>query len=309
MSAALALSRGDRVEVHTRSTGPHQWMGGTVFKVAGKGAFVETDAGHENFYRWKEIRLMQKPPSSEASRRIVTLPTRSTPVEVLERRSAPTTLRSTTSLSSAVVPGPALVPPPPAPPSSSSQRPSPPSSRQTILMDLHPGVTSKHGVPPRKLHDPTAIGNAFRAYRLRRGYAQNELADRLGVTGSTLSQVELGDMIPNDDLILAFAEESSTALDELIHLRENSRVPLAASTEGVRSKDSGVGSGSGNSLLPTPHSSESAPLPPPAPKRALLPFSEVVFAVEAIVPMPGDAAKRARWIQVVTELYELRAEP
>lgn len=308
MSAALALARGDRVEVHTRSAGPHQWMGGVVFKVAGKGAFVTTDAGHENFYRWKDIRIVnaEASPKPESGRRIVTLPSHAT-VEVIERSTAkpPGTLRSPTSfsaLSSSVVPAgpaaPAPRPEPPSPPPPSpavvplrrDHRPSPPSSRQAILMDLHPGVTSKHGTPPRQLHDPTPIGDAFRAYRLRRGYAQNEMADRLGVTGSTLSQVELGDRIPNDDLILAFAEETATPLDELIKLRETSRVPIAAPA-------------------PTPIAEPPAPAPapPPPPKRALLPFSEVVVAVEAIVPMPEAAEKRARWIQVVTELYELRA--
>jgi transcriptional regulator with XRE-family HTH domain len=288
MSAAFALRRGDRVEVHARSQGPCQWVGGVVDRVVGKGAFVETDVGHENFYHWKAIRLPGQPPSpAKDSGSVVALAQRER-----EDQRSPATLRSATSLSSAVVPGPAL----------SRLSPEPVihrSTRQAILMDLHPGAQTKN--VPRKLHDPTPIGDAFRAYRLRQGHAQNEMADRLDITGSTLSQIELGDMVPNDDLILAFAEESGTPLDELIKLRENSRVPPKSAVLSIPPAPSPPPS------PPAPSATLPAfPPPPAAGKPSPRPFSEIVMAVEALVPMPADAARRARWIQVVTELYELR---
>lgn len=71
-----------------------------------------------------------------------------------------------------------------------------------------------------KAHEPTLIGSRMRAERLKRNIKQDEFAKKLGITSKLLSEIELGDEKPSDDLLLAFAEACHVSLDELISLRD-----------------------------------------------------------------------------------------
>ena len=88
---------------------------------------------------------------------------------------------------------------------------------------------------PRRSSDHPPIGDRLRATRQERGLSLRELAERLGVSPSLISQVETGRARPSVSTLYAIASELSVSLDELLfpdadfsRARPPARVPAAA---------------------------------------------------------------------------------
>jgi transcriptional regulator with XRE-family HTH domain len=62
-----------------------------------------------------------------------------------------------------------------------------------------------------------ALGQAFREARLRTGLTQEVLAERSGVSASTVGQVERGTVNPGYDVMLAMAKAMSLPLSSILH--------------------------------------------------------------------------------------------
>lgn len=60
-----------------------------------------------------------------------------------------------------------------------------------------------------------ALGARLRTWRLRRYLSQIELAERAGITQSTLSNYENGKREPGVSILIRIAEELDVSLDEL----------------------------------------------------------------------------------------------
>ena len=62
---------------------------------------------------------------------------------------------------------------------------------------------------------PRALGPRLRAIRLERGIGLRELARRLELSPSSISQIETGKMQPSVRTLYAFAEELGVTVDEV----------------------------------------------------------------------------------------------
>jgi transcriptional regulator with XRE-family HTH domain len=69
---------------------------------------------------------------------------------------------------------------------------------------------------PRRSSDHPPIGDRLRATRQERGLSLRELAERLGVSPSLISQVETGRARPSVSTLYAIANELNVSLDELL---------------------------------------------------------------------------------------------
>ncbi|WLR55068.1 helix-turn-helix transcriptional regulator [Mesobacillus subterraneus] len=58
-------------------------------------------------------------------------------------------------------------------------------------------------------------GRRIRAYRKLKGYTQESFAKELGVSVSILGEIERGNRMPDDRLIIRIAEFLDVGLDEL----------------------------------------------------------------------------------------------
>lgn len=70
--------------------------------------------------------------------------------------------------------------------------------------------------PPRRSVGHPPIGDRLRATRQARGLSLRELAERLGVSPSLISQVETGRARPSVGTLYAIANELAVSLDELL---------------------------------------------------------------------------------------------
>lgn len=65
-------------------------------------------------------------------------------------------------------------------------------------------------------YDPVALGRRIATVRKRTGLSQIEFAEKLFISRSYLSQLEIGDRKPSLELIASIAELTGSTLDYLI---------------------------------------------------------------------------------------------
>jgi transcriptional regulator with XRE-family HTH domain len=83
------------------------------------------------------------------------------------------------------------------------------------------------GQPPRNgVGSPEAMGARVRAERLRQDIGVRELARRVGVSASLVSQVELGRASPSVGTLYAIVNELGLSLDELFFGPQGDGVPV-----------------------------------------------------------------------------------
>jgi transcriptional regulator with XRE-family HTH domain len=70
-------------------------------------------------------------------------------------------------------------------------------------------------VPDRQVMEPTIIGHRIRQERLRRSIGLRELARRVGVSPSLISQIELGRATPSVSTLYSIVQELGISLDRL----------------------------------------------------------------------------------------------
>lgn len=76
------------------------------------------------------------------------------------------------------------------------------------------------------------LGEALRLIRMFNDLKQNQLADRLGISTSHLSEIEKGIKKPSLDLLERYSIEFSMPLSEIMFFSEN--IDGARSGEGIR---------------------------------------------------------------------------
>jgi mannose-6-phosphate isomerase-like protein (cupin superfamily)/DNA-binding XRE family transcriptional regulator len=77
--------------------------------------------------------------------------------------------------------------------------------------------------PPRNGVGPETVGSRVREERLRQKIGVRELARRVGVSASLISQVELGKASPSVGTLYAIVNELGLSLDELLFQQSSSR--------------------------------------------------------------------------------------
>ena len=90
---------------------------------------------------------------------------------------------------------------------------------------------------------PRALGPRLRAIRLGRGIGLRELARRLDLSPSSISQIETGKMQPSVRTLYAFAEELGVTVDEVLFASGPvaSSTPPSASTDPATAPSPGPG--------------------------------------------------------------------
>jgi mannose-6-phosphate isomerase-like protein (cupin superfamily) len=78
------------------------------------------------------------------------------------------------------------------------------------------GPDSRSGAPVRDGVGPETVGGRVREERLRQNVGVRELARRVGVSASLISQVELGKASPSVGTLYAIVNELGLSLDELL---------------------------------------------------------------------------------------------
>ena len=81
------------------------------------------------------------------------------------------------------------------------------------------------------------INEALRLIRVFHDLKQNELADRLGVSKSYLSEIEKGTKVPSLEVIQKYADEFNVPVSSIMFFAEE--LPNARSGQKIRSKIAG----------------------------------------------------------------------
>lgn len=63
----------------------------------------------------------------------------------------------------------------------------------------------------------------LKEYRKKNGMSQQDIADRLDISGNTVSQWETGDRRPNIDMLIRLTEIFGCTADELLGINRSSR--------------------------------------------------------------------------------------
>ena len=110
--------------------------------------------------------------------------------------------------------------------------PSMSSSERTTSMTRKPTADERH-----LARTASALGPRLRAIRLRRGLSLRELARRLELSPSSISQIETGKMQPSVRTLYAFVSEFGVTVDEVLFdqdpLPDGSRPPSASESRAV----------------------------------------------------------------------------
>ena len=75
------------------------------------------------------------------------------------------------------------------------------------------------------------FGNRLKQLRIREGYTQQQLADRLGVTKSVVSYYELQERYPSPDVLIRLAHVFCVTTDFLLGLEHKELIDLGGLSE------------------------------------------------------------------------------
>jgi transcriptional regulator with XRE-family HTH domain len=101
-------------------------------------------------------------------------------------------------------------------------------------------MTRKTTPPKVTQAPPSVLGPRLRALRLRRGLSLRELARRLELSPSSISQIETGKMQPSVRTLYAFVSEFGVTVDEVLFDQEH---PNGASTTASEPSPAAAGPG------------------------------------------------------------------
>lgn len=271
----------DHVEVKRRAVNGQApiWKAGVVKETSGKGCFVNVD-GHAAWYNWTEVRELQREQPEP-------------------RLAAPlTAMARVANLHDFVKPEP-----PPAAPIAISMEPR--GSIETSPVD------DRRMPKVAKPHRPTRIGEIFRRVRLARAIKQFRLAELLGATNQKISHIELGEQLPDDELLLKFSEAFDYDLNALEQAREQDRRTLRIG-ERVLLPSTPVFAAPA-AKEPPAMQAPLRPAPPPAPLvdplaqtfSVATDFVDFLQGLKRLVPCPKEAEKRTAWMTAAEQLWEL----
>lgn len=282
--------KGDRVEVKMKGPpgAPFIWKGGRITEVTGRrGLFVKLDEGNTNFFFYSDIRPEAVPPKAPDP------PKMPKPVP----RAIATIGDALAARQTEVNKGLAKVVPPPAPPAPA--KPEPPIEPAQSKRTLH-------------RHPTSAIGNVFRAYRVREGVTQQALADLVGLSNSYWSKIELGSADPNDQVLARFAELTGMPLAELKAARDREPITDVTALAPVPAAVAPAANPMPGAAPPQPEpppAPVAAPVAPPAPTSAPGEgFEDFVDRLDAVVPIPASKETRRRWFAIARELHGMKGD-
>jgi transcriptional regulator with XRE-family HTH domain len=92
-------------------------------------------------------------------------------------------------------------------------------------------MTRKPTAPKVTQAPPSVLGPRLRAIRLRRGLSLRELARRLELSPSSISQIETGKMQPSVRTLYAFVSEFGVTVDEVLFDQEQPNGASASASE------------------------------------------------------------------------------
>ena len=75
------------------------------------------------------------------------------------------------------------------------------------------------------------FGNRLKQLRIREGYTQQQLADKLGVTKSVVSYYELQERYPSPDVLIRLAQVFCVTTDFLLGLEHKELIDLGGLSE------------------------------------------------------------------------------
>lgn len=266
---------------------PPQWILARVLNTHKGGAQCRTEEGprKDQFYNWSEIRPL--PPETRDQHKPL-----ATFGEMVRVATTAPALRSVPPFLDIEPPKPAESPP----------------RREALLISRDDLKMANDRKPRQRLaHNITAIAQLFRAERVKRGWAQGELADALSINGLALSdqqvsKIELGRMPPTDDILIAFAEVCGLELDKVIAARDGD-APKPAESAVMPAAPVVVPPVAAVAAPPPPSAVVASPAPefPDAAER-LAQFTEELFS---IAPPPLDREKRKEWFRYAARLFAL----
>jgi transcriptional regulator with XRE-family HTH domain len=91
----------------------------------------------------------------------------------------------------------------------------------------------KKPLPPLRLGDATT-GQRIAALRKERGYTQRQLADKIGIGHTLVSDYETGRLMLNGEMVARLAIALGTSADIILGLKGTERRPTPASVRLVR---------------------------------------------------------------------------
>ena len=264
-----------RVEVRRPSGkgGVFAWKPGTLVEFGGGGAFVQLDDGPRNFFHFSELRpLAPAPRSPVATRGLATIgdaigaqpplslvkatPPPRAPIAAAQVQQSPLVAATPAAVSVGVAPrvlaaGVAM-------PSASSSAPAP----------------ARAATPKQRLqHRTTAIGEMFRALRLRNRATQKDMSELFGISNRKWSLLELGDVVPTDDLLEHLSVLTGHPIGYLMTVRDAGPVDVEPATQ------------------------QSAELPAD--------FEGFLELLQQVKPLPTKPSELLRFLEVARELFEL----
>ena len=180
-------ARGDSCIV--RNTRHNTKQRGRVRRTAKAGCDVEFEDKHTAFIYWRDLYPDVEAEAARSSRK--------TFGKLGDVANFPQLLPSVAKEPTA------LEPIPPPPPANQAEVPAPSSS---VSLSPKRNRHRPESTYKRVAHAPTAIGNLFRSERLKNKLDQEELAELLGVKYWRISDIELGDLLPDMDLLKSFGE-------------------------------------------------------------------------------------------------------
>lgn len=179
-----------------------------------------------------------------------------------------------------------------------AKAPSAPSAPPPPRNEKRPGPRARQSI---HAHTLTPVGNAIRAARLAKRLTQRDAASLLGVSGSRLCAIELGDALPDEDLLLLVHEHLGAELDGLIEAwsetafdhAPGSAAPGGAPAHEVRATEAETVAGSATSSRAETIDRDT--------------FQRVAFlciGLAELKKLPPEGPERDAWISAAFALWE-----
>ncbi len=292
------MSQEDRPVIHPRGTRvlarvgtSADWKPGTIREMHRSGATVKFDGGREGFCYIRNIRLEPKNKSERWKNPESLVATISQIARLDDRRVTAEPMKEETPIS---------VPPPPVSFESST-------NSAASIDALAPTRIVSNTITQRFV---TPIGVVFQTHRRRLGWSQSTMAMKIRVSSAQVSDIEMGEKLPDDDVLIAFAEATGAEIGDLIDRRQQSASGQAI----VKQKE--VLPAAKHVPVPVPAPAvvadkETAPVspppppPPPPPKETNgRPLGPVEFALAEAMKAAASAGK---WDVVEQLAKELNA--
>lgn len=81
----------------------------------------------------------------------------------------------------------------------------------------------KTELPPLSLNDDLSIGARIAHLRKEKGYTQNDLAEKIGINRTQVTDYEIGRLHLSDDMIIRFSLALSVSSDKILGLSDTDK--------------------------------------------------------------------------------------